>query len=281
MNDFGKPENEAAQHEEQAPDLTDQLNLLENVDRHITPEHLARQFRDFLDAIGEGMLAGTVLTPLRAAQDETAEVVDCARREAAALIVQAEHAAHEADVASRKAETIQADADAHADAELQRAAGIIAGACRQAEQIIAGAEKDAERITAGALATSQLESPAPYGDHQPQAHAAVATAMRAQPTAAEPSAAAVLTISLLPDRPAELTEPAESVEAERKGAVTDRNRCLITIAGIVGGALSGLAVALTSTIAYGLAALAAAEAVLVGSVLITARNNNAERRKGT
>ena len=278
MSDFGKPENDAAQHEEQAPDLTDQLNLLKNVDRHITPEHLARQFREFLGAIGEDKLAGTALT---APRDEAAEVVDCARREAAALMMQAEHAAHEADAASREAETIQADADARADAELQRAAGIIAGACRQAGQIIAGAEKDAERIAAGALATSQLESPAHYGDHRPQAHAAVATAMRAQLTAAEPSAAAVLTISLLPDRPAEPTEPPESVEDEGKGTAADRKRCLITIAGIVGGALSGLAVALTSTIAYGLAALAAAEAVLAGSVLITARNNNPERRKGT
>jgi hypothetical protein len=263
VNDFGKHDNGAVQPKDQAPELTDQLNLLESIDRRITPEYLAGQFRDFLDAISEDMLAGTVITALQAAQDDAAEAIDRARREA--------------DIASRKAETVLADADARADAELQRAAGIVAGARRRAEQIIAGAEKDAERIAAGAVATSPLESPASYGDHQPQVYAAVATAMRAQHTAAEPTAAAVLTISLLPDQPAELREPAESVEDEGKGLVTGSKGCLITIAGIVGGALSSLAVALTSTIAYGLAALAAAEAVLAGSVLIATRNN----RKGT
>ena len=62
MNDYGKSQNDMAKPEERAHELIDQLNLLEAVDRCITPEHVARRFRELLDDIGDNSL----LAPLSA-----------------------------------------------------------------------------------------------------------------------------------------------------------------------------------------------------------------------
>ena len=67
MNDHGKPQNDKAQQGEQAHDLIVPLNLLEAVDRRITPEHVAMRFRELPNDIEDdgrdcderaGMLAG-------------------------------------------------------------------------------------------------------------------------------------------------------------------------------------------------------------------------------
>ena len=67
MNDHGKPQNDKAQQDEQAHDLIEQPNLLEAVDRRITPEHVAKRFRELPNDIEDdgrdsderaGMLAG-------------------------------------------------------------------------------------------------------------------------------------------------------------------------------------------------------------------------------
>jgi hypothetical protein len=53
VSDHGKSPNDMAEPDEQAHELIDQLNLLEAVDRRITPEHVARRFREFLGDIGD------------------------------------------------------------------------------------------------------------------------------------------------------------------------------------------------------------------------------------
>lgn len=48
MNDHGKPQDDPAQPDERARELTEQLNLLEAVDQRITPEHVAQRFHELL-----------------------------------------------------------------------------------------------------------------------------------------------------------------------------------------------------------------------------------------
>jgi len=47
-------QNDIAKPDEQAHELIDQLNLLEAADRRMTPEHVARRFRELLDDTGAG-----------------------------------------------------------------------------------------------------------------------------------------------------------------------------------------------------------------------------------
>ena len=51
MNDYGKPQNDMAQQDEQAHELIEQLNLLKAVDRRITPQHVAKRFLELLSDI--------------------------------------------------------------------------------------------------------------------------------------------------------------------------------------------------------------------------------------
>ena len=51
MNDHGKSQDDKAQQAEQAHELTEQLNLLKAVDRRITPQHVAKRFRELLSEI--------------------------------------------------------------------------------------------------------------------------------------------------------------------------------------------------------------------------------------
>ena len=65
MNDNGERKNAMAQ---QARELTETLNLLQAVDRRITPEHVAKRFRELLDSIGDDDLtahAAPAEAPLR------------------------------------------------------------------------------------------------------------------------------------------------------------------------------------------------------------------------
>ena len=63
-----KSQNDIAKPDEQAHELIDQLNLLEATDQRITPEHVARRFRELLDDIGNEVLPA----PSTAAADQHA-----------------------------------------------------------------------------------------------------------------------------------------------------------------------------------------------------------------
>jgi DNA-binding transcriptional MerR regulator len=63
VNDYGKPQNDTAQQDERA---REPIKQLEAIDRRITPEHVARRFRELLDDIGDNGLAA----PLSAATDD-------------------------------------------------------------------------------------------------------------------------------------------------------------------------------------------------------------------
>lgn len=198
MNDYGKSQDDMAAPDEQAHELIDQLNLLEAVDRRITPEHVARRFRELLDDVGDDRLAEDKLGE---GQAQAAEIVAGARRKAAAWLAKAERAANEVAVATQRARAIMADADAYADAQCRHAERMIADARRQAEEIIADAKKNAEQITSIAHATSRL-SARPTTERQLQAADADADAE-------ELTAAAELHIVLLPDDGTEGTVPAD------------------------------------------------------------------------
>jgi hypothetical protein len=272
VNDYGRPQNDndIAQQEEQVHKLIEQLNLLETLDRRITPEHVAERFRELLDDIGDDGLPAA----LRAAQAQAAEIVACARSEADVWVVKAELAASEADAANQTARMILADAGNYADTELQRAAGMVADARKKAEKIIAAAEKDAEEITTGAPAARGVKTPATHGGQEPQT--AVMTAQRSGPqqlTAEEPTAAAKLTISLLPYQAGGAEEEAVLAGGPggtgEKAAVTGKTSYFFTIIGGLAGAIGGIAMTLTHSIGD-LAAFAVGELMLVGAVLATA-----------
>ena len=55
MNDDGKPQNDDVQHAAHMNDLIEQLDLLEAVDRRITPERIARRFREMRLVISDEM----------------------------------------------------------------------------------------------------------------------------------------------------------------------------------------------------------------------------------
>ena len=48
-----RSQNDVAEADKQAHEMTGQLSLLEAVDRRITPEHVARRFRELLDDLGD------------------------------------------------------------------------------------------------------------------------------------------------------------------------------------------------------------------------------------
>ena len=161
MNDDGKPQNDNAQQDEQAHDLIEQLNLLEAVDRRITPEHIARRFRELLDDIGDDGTAtaerlrrvlnqpdrGAQLTGLQLAQLTGLQPRYDAERcvDPVDLIGSMEAAAAAARAA---AADIIADAQLKARAstdELRRAQEAVAAARQQAEQIVTGARTEADK----------------------------------------------------------------------------------------------------------------------------------------
>ena len=86
MNDRDKPPNDRPQQDDQAQNLIDQLDLLDAVDRHMTPEHVARRFHELLDDIrddappglAEEQLMAQVLCPVVIGRDAELEAVDAA-----------------------------------------------------------------------------------------------------------------------------------------------------------------------------------------------------------
>jgi DNA-binding transcriptional MerR regulator len=70
LNDYGKSQNDTAKPDERERELIDQLNLLEAVDKRITPEHVARRFRELLDDIRDDSLSAPL--PATARESTTA-----------------------------------------------------------------------------------------------------------------------------------------------------------------------------------------------------------------
>lgn len=187
MNDHGKHQNDKAQQDEQAHDLIEQLNLLEAVDRRITPEHIARRFRELLDDIGDDGTAtaerlrrvlnqpdhGAQLTGLQPRYDvercvdpvdligSMEAATDAARAAAADIIADAQlkakastdelrRAQEAVTAAQQQAEQIVTDARTEADKALDLAAKMVRDARDQAEQILSEARNEAEQIVTAA-----------------------------------------------------------------------------------------------------------------------------------
>jgi glutaredoxin-like protein len=190
VNDYGKPQNDEAQQDDQTQELIDQLNLLEDVDRRITPEHVAQRFRELLDAIGDGGppspaadriphgipgqpgcdprlagpwrrydaepwtdpfgLTGSLEAAVAAARSAAAEIIADAELKAKTAKDELRHAQEAAAVARQQAEQFVADARAEADKALERAVKMVRDAGEQAERIISKARSEAEQIITAA-----------------------------------------------------------------------------------------------------------------------------------
>jgi DNA-binding CsgD family transcriptional regulator/F0F1-type ATP synthase membrane subunit b/b' len=187
VNDDGKPQNDiTSQQDKQAHELIEQLNLLEAIDRRITPEHVAKRFRELLADIGDDDLPGPEaderpdrmldqpghgrqlagLSPEDAAErrldlaglnGSMDAAIAVARSAAADIIADAQlkaktsidelRRAQEAAVAARlQAEQIVADARTEADNALERAVKLVQDAGEQAERIISKARNEAEQM---------------------------------------------------------------------------------------------------------------------------------------
>jgi cell division septum initiation protein DivIVA len=190
VNDYGKPQNDKTQQDDQTQELIDQLNLLEDVDRHITPEHVAQRFRELLDAIGDGGppspapdqtprgipgqpgcdprptgpwrrydaepwtdpfgLTGSLEAAVAAARSAAAEIIADAELKTKTAKDELRHAQEAAAVARQQAEQFVADARAEADNALERAIKMIRDAGDQAKQILSDARDEAEQIVTAA-----------------------------------------------------------------------------------------------------------------------------------
>ena len=53
MTDYGKPQDDMTQQDDHAHELIEHLNLLETVDRRITPQHVAKRFYELLEDTGD------------------------------------------------------------------------------------------------------------------------------------------------------------------------------------------------------------------------------------
>ena len=175
MNDYGKPQNDKTHQDDHAHELIEQLNLLENVDRRITPEHVAKRFRELLDDIGDGgppsaaadLLPRKILDRLHHGdqltgpwRDYNAEHwadllglssspeagVAAARRAAAEMIADAQLKAKTASDELQRAQEAVADARNHAEQILAAARAKADEALERAEKLIRSAEERAARI---------------------------------------------------------------------------------------------------------------------------------------
>ena len=192
MNDYGKPQNDKAQQDEQAHELIEQLNLLEAIDRRITPEHIARRFCELLDDIGDdgppgpppgghlpvtldrwgldsqlagllqksiaescaepGGFSGSLDAAIAAAHGAAADIIAAAQAKAKAAADELRQA-HEAVAAARQqTEQIVGEARAEADKALEQAVKMVRDARDQAERIVGEARDQAEQIVGEARA---------------------------------------------------------------------------------------------------------------------------------
>ena len=175
MNDDGKPENDMTQHDAQAYELIEQLNLLEAVDQRITPEHVAKRFRELLDDIGDDGLPGAAADGhprevpdqmgcggqiTRLWEEDAAELVGLnssleaaiadAQSKAKAAADELRRAQEATTAARQQAERIVAEARAQGDKALEQAAKMVRDARDQARQIRGEAEDEADQIVSAA-----------------------------------------------------------------------------------------------------------------------------------
>ena len=113
MDDYSKSQNDTVGRDTQAQELADQLNLLEAVDRRITPRHLARRYRQLVDDIGYNAPPA----PLPAAADgcTTAGRSDTARARPAKAVHSASSATQ--PFAAETAAEVQQQATGQAEAD--------------------------------------------------------------------------------------------------------------------------------------------------------------------
>ena len=186
MNDHGKPRNDKTQQDEQAHDLIEQLNLLEAVDHRITPEHVAKRFRELLDDIGDdgppspaadqhprGILdqpgcgpqlteytaehwadllglSGSLEAAIAAARSAAADIIADAQLKAKTVSDELRRTQEAVAAARQQAEQILVEARTEADEALERAVKMIRDAGEQAAQIINHARQEAEQIITAA-----------------------------------------------------------------------------------------------------------------------------------
>ena len=185
MNDDGKPQNDDVQHAAHMNDLIEQLDLLEAVDRRITPERIARRFREMRLVISDEMhllrsgerpswvvdqpdqasqirglwrkhdaeyctdltdVSGSLEAAVAAARDAAADIIADVQRKATAAAGELQRAQEAAVAARQQAEQIISDARAEADEALEVAVRMVRAARDEAEQILSQARIEAEQI---------------------------------------------------------------------------------------------------------------------------------------
>jgi DNA-binding NarL/FixJ family response regulator len=187
VNDDGKPQNDIAQQQDkQAHELIEQLNLLEAIDRRITPEHVAKRFRELLADIGDddlpgpeaderpdrildqpghgrqlaGLspedgaercldlagLSGSMDAAIALARSAAADITADAQLKAKTSIDELRRAQEAAVAARLQAEQIVADARTEADNALEQAVKLVQDAREQAERIISQGRNEAEQM---------------------------------------------------------------------------------------------------------------------------------------
>ena len=163
MNDYGKPQNDKAHQDDQAHELIEQLNLLDDVDRRITPEHVAKRFRELLDDIGyDGPPSPAADQPAHGILDQpgcgpqlTGLWRECgAEHWRAGLLASSSSLVAAVEAARGAAADIVADAQLKAKTasdELRRVQEAVADARQQAEQFVADARAEADKALERAI----------------------------------------------------------------------------------------------------------------------------------
>jgi vacuolar-type H+-ATPase subunit E/Vma4 len=192
VNDYGKPQNDKAQQDEQAHELIEQLNLLEAVDRRLTPEHIARRFCELLDDIGDdcppgpppgghppgmpdqpgldsrlaGLLrksaaescpdlagfSGSLDAAIAAAHGAAADILAAAQAKATVAADELRRAREAVAAARQQTEQIVAEGRAEADKALDQAVTMVRDARDQAERMVSEARDQAAQTLADARA---------------------------------------------------------------------------------------------------------------------------------
>ncbi len=185
MNDDGKSQNDDVQHAAHMNDLIEQLDLLEAVDRRITPERIARRFREMRLVISDEMhllrsgerpswvvdqpdqasqirglwrkhdaeycteltdVSGSLEAAVAAARDAAADIIADVQRKATVAAGELQRAQEAVVMARQEAEQIMSDARAEADEALDVAVRMVRDARDEAEQILSQARIEAEQI---------------------------------------------------------------------------------------------------------------------------------------
>ena len=160
MNDHDKSQ-DAAQQSEYARELADLLSLLEAVDREITPEHVARRFRELLGETGDGT------PPMPSADERLRRALNLSDHDGHFIAPRRKYEAErcldpmdlmgsmEAAIAAARgaAADIIADAQLKAEAaadDLRRAREEVVAARQQAQEALKTGRQEAEQIIATA-----------------------------------------------------------------------------------------------------------------------------------